>query len=82
MAERSMNARLNGGCQVPIGSFAEIHQDTLTLRGLVGSPDGVTMLYASASGQLSDALELGQRVAANLLSQGAGEILQALHNQE
>jgi hydroxymethylbilane synthase len=82
LAERAMNAGLNGGCQVPIGSFAEIHQDTLTLRGLVGSPDGVTLLYASATGQLNDALSLGQQVAHNLLSQGAGEILQALHNQE
>tara|TARA_R110000868_G_scaffold162985_3_gene395084 strand:- start:200 stop:1132 length:933 start_codon:yes stop_codon:yes gene_type:complete len=81
MAERAMNAALNGGCQVPIGSFAQLQQNTLTLRGLVGSPDGTTMLYASASGPLTDAVNLGQQVADDLLSQGAGEILQALHQQ-
>ena len=81
MAERTMNAALNGGCQVPIGSFAEIQQNTLTLRGLVGSPDGATLLYATASGPLDDAINIGQQVADNLLSQGAGEILQALHHQ-
>lgn len=81
MAERAMNAALNGGCQVPIGSFAQIQQNTLTLRGLVGSPDGTTMLYASASGPLTAAINLGQQVADDLLSQGAGEILQALHQQ-
>ena len=80
-AERAMNARLNGGCQVPIGSFAEIEHDKLTLRGLVGSPDGQTLLYACASGPLTDAIALGQQVADNLLSQGAGAILQALHQQ-
>jgi len=80
-AERAMNAALNGGCQVPIGSFAQIQQNTLTLRGLVGSPDGTTMLYASSSGPLTDAVKLGQQVADDLLSQGAGEILQALHQQ-
>ena len=78
-AERAMNARLNGGCQVPIGSFAEIEHDKLTLRGLVGSPDGQTLLYASANGPLTDAITLGQQVADNLLDQGAGAILQALH---
>ncbi|KXI26801.1 hydroxymethylbilane synthase [Paraglaciecola hydrolytica] len=81
MAEREMNARLNGGCQVPIGSFAQIQDNKLTLRGLVGSPDGATLLYASASGSLNDGLSLGQQVADSLLSQGAGEILQALHHQ-
>jgi hydroxymethylbilane synthase len=81
MAERAMNAGLNGGCQVPIGSFAEIVNDTLHLRGLVGSPDGQTLLQASASGPLSDAVGLGQLIAQQLLQQGAGEILNALHKQ-
>lgn len=80
-AERAMNARLNGGCQVPIGSFAEIKQNTLYLKGLVGSPDGKTILFANDSAEIGDAVSLGQAVADELLRQGAGAILQALHQQ-
>jgi len=79
-AERAMNARLQGGCQVPIGSFAEIDGSTLTLRGLVGSPDGTTMLHAQASGHCEQAEYIGQQVAESLLAQGAEKILSALHH--
>lgn len=77
-AERAMNAKLNGGCQVPIGSFAELQGDRLTLRGLVGSVDGKVMLHAHHSDSLSNAIQLGEHVADLLLAQGAGEILSAL----
>jgi hydroxymethylbilane synthase len=79
-AERAMNARLQGGCQVPIGSFAELDGTTLTLRGLVGSPDGTTMLHAQASGHSDQAEYIGQQVAESLLAQGAATILSALHH--
>ncbi|MEG3765182.1 hydroxymethylbilane synthase [Alteromonas sp. 14N.309.X.WAT.G.H12] len=78
-AERAMNARLEGGCQVPIGSFATLNDDVLTLTGMVGSVDGQTLLYASATGHRSRGVELGVEVADALLAQGAGEILKALH---
>lgn len=74
-AERAMNARLQGGCQVPIGSFAELAGDTLTLKGLVGAVDGSTLLHAEVSGPRSDAEQLGVSVAESLLEQGAGELL-------
>ena len=79
-AERAMNARLEGGCQVPIGSFATLASDTLTLTGMVGSVDGKTLLYASATGSREKAAVLGVEVAESLLAQGAGEILKALHD--
>ncbi|MCK5881347.1 MAG: hydroxymethylbilane synthase, partial [Sinobacterium sp.] len=47
-AERAMNTRLNGGCQVPIAGFAVLEGDNLYLRGLVGSADGKQMLRAEA----------------------------------
>lgn len=78
-AERAMNARLEGGCQVPIGSFATLNDDVLTLTGMVGSVDGQTLLYASATGHRARGVELGVEVADALLAQGAGEILKALH---
>ncbi|MEQ5806204.1 hydroxymethylbilane synthase [Alteromonas sp. NFXS44] len=79
-AERAMNTRLEGGCQVPIGSFATLASDTITLTGMVGSVDGATLLYASATGHRERAEALGVEVAESLLSQGAGEILSALHD--
>lgn len=77
-AERAMNARLEGGCQVPIGSYAVLSKETLTLRGLVGTPDGKTILKASAEGNIADAESIGTEVANKLLEQGARKILDAL----
>ncbi|WP_133468054.1 hydroxymethylbilane synthase [Paraglaciecola marina] len=77
--ERAMNAKLNGGCQVPIGSFATLEQQQITLRGLVGSTDGTTLLHATATGTYEQAEQVGEQVAQQLLDQGAGEILAALH---
>ena len=78
LAERGMNARLNGGCQVPIAGHAVLDGDRLFLRGLVGSPDGSRMLRAELEGPRSEAESIGIRVAEDLLSQGADEILSAL----
>lgn len=78
-AERAMNERLEGGCQVPIGSFATLDGDSLTLTGMVGEPDGSNLLFASATGPRTDAISIGIEVAEALLAQGAGEILSALH---
>lgn len=78
-SERAMNAKLNGGCQVPIGSFATIDGDTLTLTGLVGSVDGKQLLKAHDSAPVAEAEQLGERIAEQLLAQGAGEILAALY---
>ena len=78
-AERAMNERLEGGCQVPIGSFATLDGDALTLTGMVGKPDGTTLLFASATGPANDAQRIGVEVAESLLEQGAGDILAALY---
>ncbi|MGB0721647.1 MAG: hydroxymethylbilane synthase [Gammaproteobacteria bacterium] len=78
MAERAMNDRLQGGCQVPIAGFAELDGDTLSMRGLVGEPDGSRLLRAAISGPRSEAVSLGARLADDLLEQGAGDILKAL----
>ncbi|KZY96140.1 hydroxymethylbilane synthase, partial [Oleiphilus sp. HI0072] len=43
-AERAMNHRLHGGCQVPIAGYATLESETLTLTGLVASEDGATIL--------------------------------------
>ena len=79
-AERAMNETLQGGCQVPIGSFAELNGQQLTLRGLVGSADGKQMLYGELTGPVEDAEAIGKQVARQLLDQGAQSLLDALHD--
>lgn len=78
LAERAMNNRLNGGCQVPIAGFALLEGDELYLRGLVGEPDGSRVYRAEARMKKSDAETLGKSVAEDLLSQGAGDVLAKL----
>ena len=77
LAERALNERLAGGCQVPIGGFAELEGGVLLLRGLVGSPDGREILRAERRGAINDPEALGQAVADDLLSKGAARILRA-----
>jgi hydroxymethylbilane synthase len=79
-AERAMNERLNGGCQVPIAGFSEIQGDQLYMRGLVGEPDGSTMYRAEKTGSIVDAEKIGQAIADELLASGAGNILSDLYS--
>ncbi len=79
-AERAMNARLQGGCQVPIAGFARLHDDRLHLSGLVGSPDGRRMIRAESSGGPEQAEKIGREVAEELLHGGADKILQELYH--
>lgn len=80
-AERAMNHRLQGGCQVPIGGFAELEDGQIQMRGLVGNSDGSVILRAEASGPAQDAEDIGTTIAEDLLKQGADEILKALYEK-
>lgn len=75
MAERAMNTRLQGGCQVPIGGFATLNGEELELNALVGSLNGSTIIRASGKAHQRDAEQLGIRIAEQLLAQGADKIL-------
>jgi hydroxymethylbilane synthase len=80
-AERALNQRLQGGCQVPIACYATEEGEYLFLRGLVGSIDGREILTAEARAPLADAAALGMSVAAELLAQGADRILAQVYGQ-
>ncbi len=79
-AERAMNTRLEGGCQVPIGSYAELRDGELWLRALVGSPDGIRMVRGERRGRPEDAEAMGISLAEELLDNGAREILSDVYN--
>ncbi|MCK5871892.1 MAG: hydroxymethylbilane synthase [Methylococcales bacterium] len=78
-AERAMNARLKGGCQVPIAGFSEIKGTQIWMRGLVGKPDGSVIYRAEKIGSIDDAAQIGIEIAEHLLVQGADKILAALY---
>jgi hydroxymethylbilane synthase len=70
-AERSLLGALQAGCSAPVGAYAA-GTDVLRLRGLVVAADGGMALRGSASGALTMAEAIGQQVATELLSRGAG----------
>ncbi|MBP1156610.1 hydroxymethylbilane synthase [Paenibacillus sp. PvR052] len=78
-AERSFLGRLNGGCQVPIGAYAQLGsvnnegKPEIALTGMVGSPDGKQMLKETMTG--TDPEELGLALAEALIAKGAAELL-------
>lgn len=74
-AERAMNRRLHGSCQVPVAAYAEIREDGLHLAGWVGNAERAESILAQAVGMVHDPQALGVRVAERLLAQGAAELL-------
>ena len=76
-AEHAVVRALGGGCQVPIGAFAETRDSRLHLRVVVASLDGSQVLQRQASQSVESARALGASVAAGLLEDGAGQILRA-----
>lgn len=81
-AERAMNTRLEGGCQVPIGSYAEIVDGEIWLRALVGAPDGSQVVRGERRGKPEEAEQMGVSLADELLANGAREILDDVYKGE
>lgn len=80
-AERAMNAALEGGCQVPIGSYAIWQGEQIWLRGLVASLDGKTIIRAERKGSAADAQAMGEDLAQELLANGAKSILDVVYGR-
>ncbi|KRG70405.1 hydroxymethylbilane synthase [Pseudoxanthomonas dokdonensis] len=77
-AERALNRALHGSCHVPVAAFAQLSAERVHLAGMVGSVSDGRLIRAEASAAASDTDALGQRVAGQLLAQGAGELLQGI----
>jgi hydroxymethylbilane synthase len=74
-AERVVMNKLEGGCQVPIGAYAQLDGDTLVMDAVVGSVAGDRILRAHLEGPASQPIELGEKIVAELLELGADAIL-------
>jgi len=80
-AERALVGKLDGGCQVPIGAYAKIEDNLITLKGLVASLDGKIIHKSEIIGPIDDAINIGQDLGEELLKLGANEILEKLIQQ-
>ena len=80
-SERALLSRLGGGCQVPIGAFAEMRGGKLHLEAIVADPDGSKLLRESRDGDLNDPEKLGNDVGQTLLSRGSDKILEAVYGR-
>lgn len=78
LTERAVSRALGGSCQVPLAAYAEVHGQSVSVRALVATPDGQTIYRAHGEGPCAEAEAIGQRVAQELIDQGAGVILESL----
>jgi hydroxymethylbilane synthase len=77
--ERALLNKLGGGCQVPIGAFAEVRNGRLHLDAIVADPDGTEVLRESRDG--TDPVKLGEAVGDTLLQRGGDAILEQVYGQ-
>ena len=77
-AERALVSQLEGGCNVPIGSFATLDGDKITLTGLVASLDGKTMYKKELTDLKTNAIALGRKLGDELIELGADRIMQEI----
>ena len=82
-AERAFVGELEGGCQVPIGTYATLDDDNdiLTVKGIVASLDGKTIYQADKQGPSLNAKILGQELGKEILAMGADKILKEIYQQ-
>ena len=80
LAERAFLRKLEGGCQVPIGAFAEVKSNGIYLDGLVGSVDGTITFRKKIRGSSRDPEKVGINLAKDLIKAGAKEILDEIYN--
>lgn len=78
VCERAVLAHLEAGCQLPVGAFAEVQGNHLSVHAIVISPDGRECLKVQSTGQRSQPERLGQEIAQDLLFRGAKSILAAV----
>jgi hydroxymethylbilane synthase len=80
--ERALLNKMGGGCQVPIGAFAEVRNGRLHLEAVVARPDGSIVLHESRDGETADPVRLGESVGKTLLKRGGDAILEEVYGRD
>ena len=80
-AERAFLRTLEGGCQIPVGSYTRIVGDTFHITGFISSIDGTQYIKDSAEGNISQAVYVSMKLAKSLHNRGGGEILKAIRDE-
>ena len=80
LAERGVLGALGGGCQVPIGAYATVSEGRVHILAIVAAPDGTQVIRAEAEGPSAEASLIGASLAAELLTRGARQILEAVYS--
>lgn len=80
-AERALNRRLQGGCDVPVAGYAELDGERIRLRGLAGLPDGTRIVRGERTGSVHDPETLGEALAQEMLANGASDVLAQLRTE-
>ena len=80
-AERAFLSTLEGGCQIPVGSYTKIEGDHFKITGFISSIDGTKFLKETAEGELSQAVYLSAKLAKSLYNCGGDEILKEIRNE-
>ncbi len=78
LAERIVSRSLAGSCTVPLGAFASISNNDLSIKGFVAKPDGSKIIHAEIKGEKSDFYKLGKSLSQLLIDKGAMDILSGL----
>ncbi len=82
IAERAVLHQLGGGCSTPVGAYASVAADQLTLTAIVASPSGSDIIKMQAQGSCANARKLGITLAKKMLKQGADVILREVKNPD
>jgi hydroxymethylbilane synthase len=77
-AERALGLVVEGSCEVPVGAFAQVDGDGITLEAFIGLPDGSRIVRSSRAGSCADAVSVGRALGEELLAAGGRGILEQL----
>ncbi len=77
--ERAFLRRLEGGCQVPIGAYAEVRDGKVLIRGFISDLGGTKFIEGKEEGSIEEAEAVGERLAEGLLARGGKEILEEIY---
>ncbi len=79
MCERAFLRRLEGGCQVPIGAFAQVRDGRVSIKGFISDLEGTKFIEGREEGSVEEAERVGEMLAEDLLRRGGEEILRDIY---